>query len=70
MVDSLDDVYNNKSKFYECTGLFTPKPVLETIIIWNNSIKKEGKDDNCFFLIQSLKNIQSLILYLYEYIKF
>ena len=49
MVDSLDDVYNNKSKLYECTGLFTPKPVLETIIIWNNSIKKEGKDDNCFF---------------------
>ena len=57
-VDRLVDICNGRSRNHEYTGLFTPESglkmqnnlleILEYFSIWNNSLKKKGKNDNCF----------------------
>ena len=44
--------------------------ILEYFSIWNISLKKKGKSDNCFLPNQTWKIIQSLILELVDCIQF
>ena len=79
-VDSLVDICNGRSRNHEYTGLFIPElglemqnillEILEYSSIWNSSLKKKGKINNCFLLSQTWKSIQSLILGLVGCIQF
>ena len=71
-VDRLVDICNGRSRNHEKTGLFNTESglemqhdlleILEYFSIWNSSLKKKDKSDNCFLPNQTWKSIQSLIL--------